>query len=319
MLKKSFTNSKVLKIMLYTLIILGITCFNAFPKSSARYIKEPQDYVLAFENNLINLHENTAFTPEQFSLGSESNYEDFIANLSFKRNNVIFDNTKEIYTIKLAESVKNICEITSITSKDYSTGTPVNIGKIAGNTITYDTPSSPSYNEESTTRIEAFIKCKVNDITIIKGNEKYINLPNIEIKEEIVGEGSFTYLKGGYEEILSKYIAEHPMRDEDLTFEINKIKEGELRNLYEEILNWFDAHYYPYTEYYNEINKYLSNYINESTINIEKLKGLDIDASNLDYYIILLAMPELIILIIICLYIFHLKNQKILMTPLIII
>ncbi len=121
-----------------------------------------------------------------------SDWENAYLSFSFDRNSVIADGSKDVYTIQVPNGCRIIREYTTIS----------NGGTRIGNAITYNTPYSSE--EDNTNTI--VMRCSVNQLV---NNENKI-IASVEV-EETIGDKTFTYMDGTFEQSLQDYYEKHPL------------------------------------------------------------------------------------------------------------
>ena len=257
-------NKKVNKIIIYTLIVFGISSFSCFPKSYSKYIKEetPIRYYVGIDKLYIG-------EIETIRLSSSTSYEYVQHEFSFNRSQSMKDyDTRQEIIIEIAEPT---CEITNVSSK----GSVTKNNNIA--TITYS-PSDPIDD-----KISVNYRCRVNDITITENEIDYI-ASNVLIYDQFLPSNeNYLYLKGKFKELLSTYKFNHPEPSTELTFDSRNlvIPASYTDSKYEAFKNWLIAEYGSThnNQYDQEILKYVRKVYNSDSdiTDVSKnLKGLSV-------------------------------------------
>lgn len=132
---------------------------------------------------------------EKNPLDSLSKWDKAYFTFQFERNNVIADGSTDIYKI----NVPNGCMII----RKYTTISNGGILNTIANTITYN--NSPYSNEVDNTNT-VVMQCTVDKLV----NTKKQVIASVEV-EEIIGEKTFTYMDGIFEQTLKDYYEKHPL------------------------------------------------------------------------------------------------------------
>lgn len=132
---------------------------------------------------------------EKNPLDSLSKWDKAYFTFQFERNNVIADGSTDIYKIK----VPNGCMII----RKYTTTSNGGVLNTIANTITYN--NSPYSNEVDNTNT-VVMQCTVDKLV----NTKKQVIASVEV-EETIGEKTFTYMDGIYEQTLKDYYEKHPL------------------------------------------------------------------------------------------------------------
>lgn len=255
-------NKLINKIIIYTLIVFGISSFSCFPKSYSKYIKEetPVRFYVGIDKLYMGEVENLSPT-------SSSTYEYAHYLFMFDRSQTMkeYDKIQEL-TITIKQPA---CEFTNITSK----GTISKTGNVA--TITY----SSSYEDT----IKVGYKCPVNNITRID-NELEVLSSSFEVYEKFMPENtSYLYLKGNsVKTLLSDYKFIYPKPSDKLTFDDrNLVIPKKYVGKYDAFINWIIGNYGASfdNKYDVEILKYVKKVYNNDTdiTDLSKnLKGLTV-------------------------------------------
>ncbi len=169
---------------------------SVYPKSYSKYYDNDTS-ALVYESTIhskykgefeISLYGENSTNPSE----SLSNWQNAYLSFSFDRNNVIADGSTDVYTIQVPNGCRIIREYTTIS----------NGGKRIGNAITYNTPYSSE--EDNTNTI--VMRCSVNQLV----NNKNKIIASVEV-EETIGDKTFTYMDGTFEQSLQDYYEKHPL------------------------------------------------------------------------------------------------------------
>lgn len=255
-------NKTINKIIIYTLIVFGISSFSCFPKSYSKYIKEetPVRYYVGIDKLYIGEIENLA-------LSQSSTYEYAHYVFMFNRSSGMkVNDTHQEITLKIIEET---CEFTYITSN--------------GNVEKNNNIAKIEYSSKGEDSIKVGYKCPVNDIKKTENELEYIS-SNIKIYDKFMPEDeSYLYLSGkSVKTLLSDYKFNYPEPSTELTFDDRHLViPTSFEGKYEAFKDWLITEYSAsYNNQYDaEILKYVKKeYNNDSDItNLNKeLKGLSV-------------------------------------------
>lgn len=239
-------NKGIIKIALYTLLVLGGIGLMSFPQTYSSF-NDKNDTALVYKSKLYNLYNSFTMNLQQATV----DYARFT--FTFTTNKAVLSNEKDVYQVLIPENC---------TFDDLSTSGVAFLDKSSHSvTINYDANS----NREG-----------INTVSITCSVEPNKNLNYIANITEIVDQKQLLYIKYTYEESYSNYLGHVYEKVEN-----SETISGKVNKLYDTFIAWV-TEYGKYVGYEDTILAYVKNtYPNESALknpnNFNSLLGFRIE------------------------------------------